>query len=56
MINLKALFVLLKPKDNWYSSIQILDAPSNSMDTPKDSSITLLPSTNGFVTEKCKWK
>ena len=31
--------------------MQILDALSNSIDTPEDSRIIVLPSTNGFVTE-----
>ena len=42
---------MLNPADNWYSSMQILDALSNSIDTPEDSRIIVLPSTNGFVTE-----
>ena len=36
--------------------MQILDALSNSIDTPRDSSIIVLPSTNGFVIEEVQMK
>ena len=54
MINLKALFVLLNPKDKSYDVILILECPTNDMLILLSLYITLSFFRMGFIIEECK--